>query len=153
MEDIIYCQDPELSWEKFILKKDKLIIVEKSMGLTKERMFKLDDLASDCEMTKRRFSGFYIIPLILAGLASLAAWQLFGRSTFANVLAMLVVTLIPASLWHMIRGLEPIEIARFKDKSGAIVFELYRPRKAAFAYDEFVTALRKGIREGQAENR
>ena len=150
MEDIIFKQDPELSGETYILKQERLIIVEKSLGLSKDRVIRLRDISLDSELTERRFSRFYLLPLLFSVIAAIALWHILKSDTISHFIAIFPSILIPALLWHMNKGFEPIEACRFKDNKGEIIFELYRPRKSKLNYDAFVSALRNRIERSRS---
>jgi len=50
-----------------------------------------------------------------------------------------------AAIFPFMMNFSPVESCRFRDKSGHTLFEIYRPSKAAYKYDEFLAALAQQI--------
>jgi hypothetical protein len=148
MKELTYRQDPRLGREIFILRDDMLIISLKSMGLANERVIEINDISPNCELGRRRFAPLFMVPIILGIIAALATKKLVELAAPLQYLGILTFFLIPAFIWRACRELTPSEVMRFKDKKGAILFELYRPRRstlASLAYDDFIAVLMKKI--------
>lgn len=151
MKDIVFKQDPQLGSETFILKERTLAIVG-GVGLSKERIIRLTDISPDYEQVERLFHRSYLVPLFFAVLFGAVSWRLFTRadSMVAAIIAGIAAFLAPVCLFLM--EFTPVEIARFRDTRGQLLFEVYRPRKASFTYDEFVCALVKAATGSEEES-
>jgi len=153
MQEIVFRQDPGLRAETFILKDDRLIIVEKGMGLSNEKVIRLSNICPDYELRSRRFSRLYLVPSLLSGIMLWATWKLFvqqSQDAILQIVAAFPAAALLAFLWHSVKGFAPIESCRFRNKNGGILFEIYRPRKAvaaSAAYDDFIATLTKAIKK------
>lgn len=160
MEKIIFQQDPSLSGETMTLHESRLVISTHAMGLNQVEEFKLKDLSSTYEETRKRFWHLCITPLMFSVAMPLLAWWLIRQNSEFAIVAIIAAIL---SFWHTFDGLQPIETTVFRSRDGEKVAEIYRPRKATLAkrakakniyqssaapidYHEFVAALRDRIK-------
>jgi hypothetical protein len=142
MEEVIFQQDPQIRSEKFILRGNTLRIV--GGAPSREKSFRLSDISADFEKIERRFSRSYLVPLFLAGLFGVVSWK---SSVYASAQESWVAFIVAGisgfmgMIFLFFMKFTPIEAARFRDKQGNILFEIYRPSKMAHAYDDFLSAL------------
>lgn len=160
MQNIVFEQDPSLSYDTLILNETRLIIATRMMGTSKEQEFRLKDLSADYEQTGKRFWHLYITPLLFSVAMPLLAWWLFKEKSEFGIVAAIAAVLF---FWHTVQGFQPVETAVFSSRDGKKIVEIYRPRKTTLAkgakskniyesterlidYHEFVTALRDRIK-------
>lgn len=151
MDDLVYQQPADFSVEKLILKEDRLLILESSLGMSRERVVRIGDIASGPEVELRRFSRFFILPIAGFGVIAVVIWKLAESQIMTDELPLFSAVVFFTCLWHALKGLKPVEIARFRDKNGEIIIELYRPRNrnsdSAICYTRFLSALNKRLVE------
>lgn len=140
-DDIVFQQDPQLGSGTITLRNAQLIIVG-GVSLEKERTIQLIDISPEFEHAKKRFKRFYLNPAFFAGICAFGGWRLLARQDDLWIPAAGGVILLGLGLiFPFMMRFEPVELTRFRDKRGQILFELYRPLKAAHKYDEFLKAL------------
>lgn len=92
-----------------------------------------------------------LFPLALAFLTAFATWILrFLPKDVYDVAAMLGGTFVICFLWAAIRGVPPIELVRFRTKSGVSVFDVIKEKDQASEFEEFVEKLRATIKSLQS---
>eukprot|EP01035_Chromulina_nebulosa_P060183 gene60183-82342_t len=145
MEDIVFQQDPTLASETFVLRNAQLIVVG-GVGLEKERTVQLVDISPEWEHDRKRFKRSYLVPSVFAALCAFGGWKLLSRQDELWVPFFFGLLLTGfAVIFPFMMNFTPVEFCRFRDTSGNILFEIYRPSKAAYKYDEFLEALARRI--------
>lgn len=138
MGDVTFKQDPHFSTETFVLQGNTLLIVG---GETPMRSIPLVSIAPDYERIERRFHRGYLGPLFLTVASAAVAWKLSQgdvsmiRAIAAGVVAFLAITFPFQMKFTAIEG------AKFVQRDGTPLFEIYRPSKSAYTYDEFLLVL------------
>lgn len=144
MADVTFKQDPRLAPEMFVLQEDTLSVTG---GVPPNRSIPLTIVSPDYERIDRRFHRGYLVPLFFCGLFGFLAWWLFQgdpsrvRSIVAGVVAFMAFT------FPFLMKFAPVEGARFLSRDGDPLFEIYRPSKSAYTYDDFIVALVQRINE------
>ena len=138
MADVTFKQDPRFSTEKFILQGNTLLIVG---GVLPMRSIPLVSIAPGYERIERRFHSGYLVPLFLAAASAAVAWKLSqGDISMIRAIAAGVVAFL-AIVFPFQMEFTPIEGAKFLQRDGTPLFEIYRPSKSAYTYDEFLSVL------------
>lgn len=144
MADVVFQQDPQLGPEKFILRGTSLTIVG-GVGLSRERTIRLADISPDFDRVERRLKRFYLLPVFLAVLSGAVSWALYVDEISYDVSMWKALGSGVAGLMALVFLLyirfAPIEAALFRNTRGDLLFEVYRPLKAAYIYDDFVSEL------------
>lgn len=148
-QQIEFRQDPHFSLESFFLTQETLAIRQKSMGLQKERVLKLVDLVEVPDVLFSRFPRFYVVPLLFAACSAGIGWFIINKNLGPAILALIPAVFAAAFVWHAALGFKPTEVLAFRSKTGGVLFKLYRPRKAAWRYEEFAAKLRGNINAAQ----
>ncbi len=142
MSKITFKQDSDFGWETFVLDDDRLIICKKALSFGTETVIKISDVSSDYERGKGRLGLLYMVPLTLSIIALVVTVALVKKDlSLGEELPIFPAALTVVFLWHTIKGYRPIDLCRFKDKNGKVLFELFKPRKSSPAYEEFIAAL------------
>jgi len=136
MIDVVFKEDPQIGSQIFTLKATTLVVVG-GVSLSNEQVINLSDISPDYERIERRFHRLYVVPVFLSVLMGVGTWWI----STSDISILVGVSAIMALGILLFMRFAPIEGARFLDRRGAIMFELFRPFKAAYAYDEFITAL------------
>ena len=145
MPDISFRQDPHFSTEKFTLQEGVLLVTG---GVPPQRNIPLSSISPDYVPVKRRFHSGYLVPLFFAAAFAVAAWQLFQGDHLSMVRAIIAGILgFMAFVFPFLMKFAPIEGARFVDRAGFPLFEIYRPSKSAYTYDEFLSALVQRVKD------
>lgn len=146
MADLVFQHDRSVGVEVFTLEAERLVITGNAFGPLREKVFRLTNLSPECEVTYRRLFGLFWVPLICGIGVAIAAWQIATRlSDPLNDLAFIAVGAVPGCIYLAIQGFKPVEVTRFRDKNGNVVFELIETRKTRFKYADFVSELKKRI--------
>ncbi len=160
MEKIVFQQDPTLSGETMTLHEARLVISTQVMGLNQVKEFRLTDLSSTYEETRKRFGHLCITPLAFSITMSILAWWLISQSSAFAIVAIMAALLF---FWYTFDALQPIETAVFRSRNGERIVEIYQPRRATLTkrakgkniyqsgaapigYHEFVAALSDRIK-------
>jgi hypothetical protein len=149
VENLTFKQDPQLGWEKFIIQNNDLVIVGESFGLKKEIKIKLSDISPRPQFYSKRLHHRYIIPLLFSAGPAAIAYYSIQRAELSNpsYLALTLASFAFAMcfVWYAIRGYKPIEACCFIDKNREKLFEIYRPIKSPWIYEDFISNLIKRI--------
>ena len=141
-------QDRRLSRDTLILCGDRLIISTNAAGLKAERTIVLKNLAPDFERKKRVCFSFIIVPLLLVIAMAFAASKLLHQQAVPKDLVVAPLIGLMVALWYVAAAFRPVEIAIFRNKAGAILLEVYRPKGRRIAYEEFVSAVVERVNGG-----
>ena len=138
MADVIFHQDRQLSPEKFTIQESALLVTG---GAPRQRSIPLASISPGYERIERRFHRAYLVPFFLSVIFAFGAWRLFQgdpsmiREIIGGIVAFMAV------VFPFMMQFTPVEGARFLDDNGAVLFEIYRPSKSAYTYDDFLSAL------------
>jgi len=140
MSQIVFQQDPQLGSEKFILNEANLVVIG-GVGLSQRKTIGLTDISSEFDSVKRRLKRFYLVPIFLAGLSGAVSWVLLLGDTSVIKAIVAGILAFMALIFLLLMRFEAVEAVRFYDKQRHVLFEISRPNKAAYRYDEFVGEL------------
>jgi hypothetical protein len=144
MDDVEFQQDRQLAHETLILRNAQLFIV--AVGSENGRIIQLTDISPAFETDKKCFKRFYLGPALIALPCAFGGWKLVIRQdelVMPFFFGVLLISLALGLLFGM--RFEPVELARVRDTHGKVLFELYRPLKSAYKFDEFMKALAERI--------
>lgn len=145
-------QDPALSSDEYVFEGDDLTIIAKAMGLKREKMIKVSEIDPNIEIDRRRFAHLYIIPTLLAGIMLYITWVLSKQEKDISIIALFPGIFAIVLIYYAVKGATAIEVRRFRNRQGIVLFEIYRPRKSRLAYEDFVSALCTAVRESAPTN-
>jgi len=148
-----FLQDRRLSRETLVLDEDRLVILTKAAGLRAEKTIDLRNLSPNYEREKRLFYSLLIVPSVFIAAMFFAIYKLSDQRVLPEEFVIAPVISLLVLLWYFIAALRPIEVTIFRGKTGAVLFEIYRPKDRAIAYDEFVAAVVENIKVKQAEQK
>ena len=140
MDEIIFKGDSQTDSQTFILRQTTLTIAGRP-GRENECAIRLSDVSPEFEILRKRFKRFYLVPFFLACLSGALALKLFaGDVSFGvGIVAGIIGCMSPVFLFSM--RFAPVEVIRFSDTRGQVIFEVHRPKKGALRYNEFIAAL------------
>jgi hypothetical protein len=145
MDELIFQQDRQLASEKFVLRERTLLIVGR---VPSQREIPLANIAPDYLHIERRFHRGYLVPLFLAAVCAVGAWRLYRGDHESMVRASAAALLgFMALIFPFLMTFTPVEGARFVDRDGNALFEIFQPSKAAYTYDQFLSSLVLRVRE------
>jgi hypothetical protein len=144
MADVTFQQDRQLASERFVLQERTLLITG---GAPPRRSIPLESISPDYVRIERRFRRGYLVPLFLAGVCAVVAWRLFQGDPSPMRVTIAGIAAFQALIFPFLMKFDPVEGARFLDRRGVPVFEIYRPLKSAYTYDEFLSALVERVNE------
>lgn len=144
-----YHQAPEFSREKFIFDGWHLTVVENFAGMTKEQKIRVTQIASITTSTTRLWR-YSLLPLMCAVILWGLCWIL--SLVYSPPSYVMAFPLIFGAVFFLysVHGLTPIEVCVVYEKNGRVFCRIYRPRKRAIAYEEFVAALKRESKIGHA---
>src|SRR5580658_1995071 len=145
LEPLVFRQDPGLKSEEIILFSDRLLVVVRGMGLSEKKEIQLSEIDPKPERIRRRFWPLYMVPLIYGCLIIITSRQLEMHAIISHNCSIVGYSLSLLFVWHLIVGLRPIEVTRFRDRDGALLFEVCRPRRSVWIYTEFLDVLTRRI--------
>lgn len=119
-------------------------------GCKAEKIIKLKDIDPCFERSKRVLFSLIIIPAIMVVLMFWAVIKIMQQQTVSQTLVVAPSIVLVISLWHVVAGTRPIEITIFRNKSGAALIEVYRPKGRNIAYEEFIAAAAERIKATRA---
>lgn len=138
MAHVTFRQDRQFAAEQFTIQENTLLVTG---AAPPQRQIPLASISPGYERIERRFHRAYLVPLSLAVVFALGAWELFqgDPSMIRGITAGIVACM--ASAFPFMMKFTPVEGARFLDDTGVVLFEIYRPSKLAYTYDDFLSAL------------
>lgn len=143
---MVFHQDRSVGVEVFTLEAERLVITANALGTKSGKIVRLTNLSPECEITRRRFGILYGWPLFLVGVCSFATWKIADRfNDERQMFAILPAVCVPGFIYYAMKGFKPLEVTRFCDKNGNMVFELIEAKKKRFAYADFIAELKKRI--------
>ena len=142
---LVFRQDPTLKSEEITLFPDKISIVLRGMGLSKTTEIRLSAIVPTPETCFRRFWPLFMVPLIYIVLIVIVLWQLEAHSIISRPWLIIGDALSLLFIKQLVSGIRPIEITKFRGTDGALLFEIYRPRRGDEDYSEFKDVLTKRL--------
>ena len=142
-EEVVFAQEPALCRETLILRGDCVVVVHQIAGERRERHIQMADIAEEIEMTERRFPRFLGPQLFFFVIFAGAAWKVSGPSWISDVLSLLFGCLALSCVFATYVVIQPIAVARVKNKRGDVLFELYRHKNVALPFEEFLLQLQR----------
>ena len=88
-------------------------------------------------------------PLILAILTAWGTWSLKYQHAIPREGIYVVGAVLTAQfLWMTARAVAPLEMVRFKSRTGIVIFDVVKEKDQAVEFEQFVAALCAAIRGG-----
>ncbi len=148
---LTFHQDPNFKGGETLVLSDKQIEVHvRAFGLKKDLAFSLMDLSPSFERIERRLYTLSVVPVVSTLLVWAAIIWLRHDNSIPIEVAMLFGVVVTAGMvWYAVRGWRPIEVTIFRDLSGTVLLEIFKPRRGVRAYEDFVAELNGRIRDEQ----
>lgn len=148
MGEFVFRQDSRLGPETLFLKQSEIVIVN---GATPRggRSIRLGNLSPNYEDDETRFSSAYLVPLILALICAAVSWKFYIDDSDSTGFVIFAGMGFMAVIFLFMMDFSPVDTARFYDRRGNVMLEVYRPKKMAHTYDEFVSELSRRIKAAQ----
>jgi hypothetical protein len=144
--ETVFSQTQSLGERTLVLRRDRVVIIDKIGGETRERHIQLSDLASPIEFFDRRFLTETVVLIFFFAVFFVASLKVAGPSRVSDILQLTLGTLAFSFLFGLPFALRRIPCARVRNKRGEVLFELYRQRKVALPYEEFLLQLQRQLK-------
>ena len=136
--------DDAATGARFVLESDRVLRVMQPLGMRRVEVYPFADIA-DVECVGTRIAVNYVVPLIIGAAFVLGAIK-SAENDFAVVVTLLLASMGIMSVFHVVRGMKPVETYRFRNKRGEVIFAISRPtvtdQKRRPIYERFSTAYR-----------
>jgi hypothetical protein len=139
-------QKSRIGRRTFEIRDGHVEIAWKAEGKNTQIRVPMTDIDPECEELVVRRPYMFIVPLALAVLVTLATRALLVQQTVPKYFAIWTGMCIPLFLWQAFRGLPPVELRRFRNRKGEVVFDVVREKTQARDVDDFIADLRMQIK-------
>ena len=144
--EIAFSQIQGLGERTLLLRRDRVVIIDKIGGQLLERHIQLSDVASPIEFFDRRFLTETVVVIFFFVVFLVASLKVAGPSLVSDILQLTLGTFAFSMLVALPFALRRTPGARVRNNRGDVLFEIYRHKNVALPFEEFLLELQRRLK-------
>jgi hypothetical protein len=147
MGELFFVQRSRIGGRLFSMGEEHIVIAGRTGFQRFQSSFALCDIAPQLERIRARYFALVAMPLGIAAAILAVARAISERNhAISEIVEIFAVCFVVPLLWKAIKGFAPLEIVRFRNRSGAVLFDIVKEKEQAAECDQFVAEICARIR-------
>jgi hypothetical protein len=140
MAEYSFIQRSRLGRRLFVLDCTRLVVSGRRAGRAFEAIFPLSDVSPSHERVSGRYYVLVTFPLAIAATISILIRGLVARTVVpCGIILIPGCLLVGYFLFQAVKGISPVEIIRFRNRQGIVLFDVVKEASQAAEFEEFIS--------------